>query len=256
MKTSELNNSVVVIPEKLERLDDAEYKKILFEAINSSSDTVVLDCKFLTRPTSRHVYLLWRSLQECEEQKIKVRLSNVSLQLVRVLVVLDLYDLFMSYGSPLTCKISQQEEDTFTLKSAADDIRISFSPSEDEIDKSMDDFKKYLERLEIPRTTGYDLITVFYEIATNIRLHSKTESDEIVEFLATPAFDRIRMRFDYGGIEFDPSTKNESYSPEKSAAERKINGYGLVIINKMVDEIKYQRTENEKNRLILEKKWN
>lgn len=256
MQTEQKMSPTIIVPADPEDSAVNSFNEKLKVLIKRSPAEIIINCAKLIRPTSRHIYTIWRAFQDCKESGIAVRLEGVSAQLSRILVATDLFDLLMSPEDDKDSADAACKGEIFVLKSIPEEFCIDFHPDNDAIDLSMNKFKDYLDQLEMPGMLLYDLVTVFYEISTNIGLHSQLEDSEKIHFRAIPALDRIRLDFEYPGIEFDPGTIKTEFNPQKAIIFKQEHGLGLILVRKIVDNIIYNRVNNERNLLTLEKRWN
>lgn len=256
MHTEQKNSLTIIMPAETEGATVNAFNEELRALIKRSPTEIIINCERLGRPISKNIFTLWRAYQDCRESGIAARLDNVSSQLTRILVAMDLYDLMISPGSEKISAYAGSEGEIFILESIPDEFCIEFHPDIDGINSSMNEFKEYLVRLEIPNVLLYDLITVFYEIATNIGSYSQLEICDQVSFKAVPALDKIRLDFEYPGIEFDPRTLKTEFNPQKAILVRQDHGLGLILVKKIIDSIIYDRINKERNLLTLEKRWN
>ncbi len=121
-----------------------------------------------------------------------------------------------------------------------------------------------LERLclnceEIGRSIGVSDKSIFEmnlaldELFTNIISYGFNDSQEhIIKISITIEGDQLQMRIEDDGVPFNPS---ESKTPDFQCdiEKCKIGGLGIHLINKMMDEVQYQRVA-DKNILILRRK--
>ena len=63
------------------------------------------------------------------------------------------------------------------------------------------------------------------------------------------------MEFQYRGVRFDPTNKKLEFDIRVAAQSGQKRGYGLLMINRMTDSIKYNQKDTDCNVLTLEKHW-
>lgn len=200
--------------------------------------TLSIDCSKLNQVTSSHVSMLWEAHRLCSEAKVEMYLLSPPRNLIKILKLLDLDSMF-SYkveGDP------HLYADEFTSDALS-------------INLAMKKFSEFMKRLRIPDTTQFELKTVFYEVATNIRSHSGLKEGDMIQFYARPDDNRLTLVFVDCGAPFDPTMLDRPYDPEKAAREGQKRGFGIAMITKLADRLSYERRPEGKNALTLEKKW-
>jgi anti-sigma regulatory factor (Ser/Thr protein kinase)/anti-anti-sigma regulatory factor len=255
MQTDVKKSITLAVPAEIDNGHSGGFWRELEAVMEKTPGAIILDCAEVTRPSSRHIYLLWRVFQECEENNTKIRLSNVNLQLIRVLVILDLYDLFMAHEATGISVKAFEDGTDFILKSIPEKWVTGIMPNNKDINRAMDQFKTYLASFAVPEILCYDLMTIFYEIATNIKQHSGIEESNEFDFMAIPYHNTIHLKFEYHGDEFDPTSAMTDIEINESGRNRRIRGYGLALVSKLADEISYQRLDNNLNRLLIKRGW-
>ena len=250
---SKKTDGSIVVPIDLADKSVNEFTEHLTALIGSSPREISLDCSRLTWVTSKHVNLLWQAHIQCQDSGIQARLVNTSEKLIRVLKILDIYDL-------LTCEPAQSttrlQISSFTNNSETKPSwEIGFRPEATEIKVALERFQNYLTSLKVSDLFTFEIETVFYEIATNIRLHSGISDDERILLRCLPNSDKLKMEFQYRGVRFDPTNKKLEFDIRVAAQSGQKRGYGLLMINRMTDSIKYNQKDTDCNVLTLEKHW-
>jgi anti-sigma regulatory factor (Ser/Thr protein kinase)/anti-anti-sigma regulatory factor len=215
--------------------------------------TVILDCSNLKQVSSRHVNILWEARLIAEESGARIRLASVSSNLTKVLKVMDLYDLFLTGDSedePLT-----EPDVQLQLEYDENTLQLKFKARMSAVTRALAEFHGYLKKANLPEAYAFELETVFYEVATNICTHAQVDDNEVISFVAKPAAGRITMRFIDPGLPFDPTAITDEFDPDLARGKRQKHGYGLTMINRMIDDLKYERRDGQYNVLTLEKNW-
>jgi anti-sigma regulatory factor (Ser/Thr protein kinase) len=170
----------------------------------------------------------------------------------KVLKVLDLAELF----------IQDEDSDRGTEQRVSTDLMGSMEVYEDTFNADMESVGSALERfldhlksMAVPIGTQYVLRTLFYEVATNIRLHACKNRQEQITFSAFPDSSRIVLTFVDGGPAFDPTLFDISDYSYRTGSEEGRRSFGITILHKLADRLDYKRLDNSKNVLILERKW-
>lgn len=254
LEQTDIKNSIeAIFPADVAETSTDRFLGILDRLMENGREEIIVDCSKLGRVTSSHINILWQARLKCIDMNVSMKLGHVTPELIRVLKVLDLYDIFLSDKKDIA-------ENTQRIKIPPPDSRIGnleldFMATVEGIEDTLKEFRRFLRKISIPRLIASELETVYYEVATNIRLHGKGDPAAPANFSALSDVDKITMRFKYFGQAFDPVAHQEDFDPRSVAAQRKKRGYGLVMIKRMTDSMSYQREENNINLLILEKRW-
>ena len=205
--------------------------------LNQGLQRIQIDCKALIRVTSRNIYALWQAREKCLRRNSSLELTNVSIGLRRVLEALDLAEIFLN--EPISIK----------------KLHLSFPPKIEEIDQAMSSFVTFLLKAKVPEITAFELQTIFYEVATNIRRHAKMRSNEKICFEAHINARTVEFIFIDKGYSFNPLQKNTNIDFQKASQENQRNGFGLAMIERLSDGLEYQRTTKAENLLKIKKAW-
>lgn len=245
------NSSFITVPADF---DDDSLDGFFHElsiAIGDRPEEIALDCSLLEHATSRHINALWDALTRTERAGIPMRLTSVSYGLKRVLSVLDLAGLF---------SVDREDERYDEAPHAPAESRPS-ERFEAEMDARIDAvvgvmgrLHNFLKRRNMGEITVFDLETVFYEVATNICRHSGLEDHRKIEFSADIGEDEISFRFADAGERFDPTGNTPEFEPRLAIRRRQSRGIGLVMIQRMMDSISYERTDGKYNVVTLRKR--
>ena len=120
--------------------------------------------------------------------------------------------------------------------------------------KHFEEFQRYLDDLGLSELSAFEMATVFYEIATNIRLHAELKAGDSVEFSSVLKEERIHLRFADPGKPFDPLWALDNYDPETALKKRWKHGLGLTLVKRIVDSLTYTRYKSRLNVVKLEKR--
>ena len=182
-----------------------------------------------------------------------MRLISISEGLLRVLKVLDLYDLLVEQEDQKS--VSSKRRVIPEIDTDNNVIEMEFEATNNSIKSNIVLLKKFLDKLNLEEISILEIETIFYEVATNIRLHAQTNEKDLIRLTATLFSDKIALKFVYSGISFDSTARVKDYDPGTVIKQRQKRGYGLIMINRMADEISYKRTDNDLNELYIEKYW-
>jgi len=227
------------------------FENTILDMLEQKPFMISIECAHLEHVTSSHINALWLAYLYCKEAGVEICIASPSEGLVRILKILDLHDLFMfDYDTVRTRmrkavrSISSEYSSTF-----ADE----FMATVDDINLALDRFKQYVDTLKNPQILDFELKTIFYEVATNIRQHAGLKENELIVFTARVLDKKLTMVFADSGKPFDLSKKISSFVPEKAAKNRQRRGFGIEMVHRLIESISYRRLDNAINVLTVEK---
>jgi anti-sigma regulatory factor (Ser/Thr protein kinase)/anti-anti-sigma regulatory factor len=242
----------LLVPSDTDRETVEGFYAELDSRLSESPAEVLLDCSLLEHASSTHINTLWQARNRCEEAGIAIKLTSVTYGLERVLVVLDLYDLFVAERDGVEAGAGARGPDMSAAPPAV--LALKVDPTADGIKRAMQALHGYLMELDVGEMFAFDLETVFYEVTTNISLHGKLDASEPILVTAAPRNGVLRLRFEDPGPRFDPTRCVMDFDPKKAGRNRQRHGFGLAMIMKLVDRVSYERRDDHLNVLNLEKK--
>jgi anti-sigma regulatory factor (Ser/Thr protein kinase) len=238
MSSSTTSKRVIRVPALDEQGAAEELDSMITEALNSSPSKILLDCSLLEGATSIQVNTLWRVQQRCAEAGIKAKLISVGAGLTRVLRVLDLYDWMVAEGEKPLRELCLDPPAGGVTGPAA--LSLKFGTTVEEINRALREFRQYLSMQYIPEVACLELETVFYEVATNIRLHAGLRNGDYIDFQANRSGEIIVLEFRDPGQPFDPTKVAVKFDPSAAIRNRQKRGLGLIMIRRMVDSMRYE----------------
>jgi anti-sigma regulatory factor (Ser/Thr protein kinase)/anti-anti-sigma regulatory factor len=250
MKADKLNIKTIKVPAELSPEASSQFEQVLNEYIECKPSVVCIDCHSLDHVTSSHISLLVWAFQSCALKDIKIQLESPTDNLVWVLKVLDLNEYFAG-DNKTECELQTLPRG----KAISGIFANEFTAGSEGISGGLDEFMDFLTPLELPKMLKFELKTIFYEIATNIRNHSRIGDDESIVFTAKTDKNKIVMVFADSGIPFDMARENREIDPIIAGKNRQKSGLGIALINKLADKIHYMRENDAINVLIVEKNW-
>jgi len=220
---------------------------------SKTAEAVEIDCSRIGRVTSSHINILWQARIQCTAVGSELSLISPSADLIRVLRALDLYEVFIPQPG------RQAETEFLPGKTGPLDsgqaFDLSFKPDARSIDSALTAFRDFLEQIKVVGTPAFELETAFYEVATNIRIHGQLGNEDTVEFTAECLPDRLSMRFIDPGRPFNYEALQSDFDPGQAMAEGRKRGFGLVMISRLTDNVRYERRDKRYNVLTVEKSW-
>ena len=252
MQTRAEQHAEIVLPIDVYHIDREAYIEKVKYLIGMDIKDIVLECMHLRTISSSHVSLMWELYLLCRDHEIVLKLQNVSNSIKEVLEVLDISGFFPvanqeEYHAPAneTSKIT-----SITLPP----LRFELSATTEDIVRSKFNIGNHLKDAYIPYDTVYEIETIFYELATNIRLHGKqndrsqiaVEINQVNNTLIMTLIDNCQL--------FDPTKLDAGYNPETAIKQGMKNGLGIIMVKKIADSISYER-KDDKNILTVKKSW-
>ncbi len=253
MPTKTQESTPIKAPTSLEKMAIDQFFRAINNSIRGGVNPIEIDCGALREIRSSHVGLLWQAYEICRENSTKMRLISVSTGLARVLSILDLNEVLLInevIENSIVCnhnKITPHYQET--------ELNLNITPNITAIDEAMNNFVRFLMLNKLPEITAFELQTIFYEVATNIRCHSKLVIGELISFHVELHEHFVILIFRDRGESFDPTSLPPADDITIPARHGRINGYGLTMINRLCDKISYNRTSEELNELTIRKSW-
>jgi anti-sigma regulatory factor (Ser/Thr protein kinase)/ABC-type transporter Mla MlaB component len=244
------NPYTITIPSDISDVAMEQLMDDLERLLTEKPGLVSLDCSLLENIISSQIGFLWEVRRKCLESGSEIQLISPSSGLICVLKVLDLYDYFQYAGEsvPETCEPTGRLVPT---RNYADE----FSPDTESIDRAVNRFVNFLKSLELHPMTIFELQTMFYEVATNIRNHSSMPESELIVVTARTDDKKIVLAFTDSGRLFDITKHQTDLNAEIAGKNKQRRGFGIVLIRRLADKIEYIGGKFGLNILVLEKKW-
>jgi anti-sigma regulatory factor (Ser/Thr protein kinase)/ABC-type transporter Mla MlaB component len=212
--------------------------------------SVSLNCSLLENVVSSQIGFLWEVRRKCNEAGAELQLLSPSSGLICVLKALDIYDQFLHPKESIP-EAYLPAGRVVPTKSYADE----FNPDIGSIDKALNGFVGFLQSLNLPHITIFELQTIFYEIATNIRTHASMPKGEQIVFTAHSDDKKIALAFTDSGKIFDITKHPTDLNAELAGKNKQRRGFGVVLIRRLADKIEYIGGKFGMNILVLEKRW-
>jgi anti-sigma regulatory factor (Ser/Thr protein kinase)/ABC-type transporter Mla MlaB component len=239
------------VPEELTSSSIAGLTSAVDDLLGSGCKQVGLDCASLSRVSSTHINVLWSIRTKCLERSARLTLNNVNDNLLRVLKVLDLLDMF-----DLQTSIRRERSvrpKLVPITGPDEEFTIEFTANSSAVASAITELKNRLIQRGLQEKSITELETVFYEVATNIRLHSGISRGETVTVAIALSRREAVMEFKDCGKEFDPTSLPDNFEPSEVINRRQQRGIGVTLIRRMTDDMQYTRENGHFNILTLRK---
>jgi anti-sigma regulatory factor (Ser/Thr protein kinase)/anti-anti-sigma regulatory factor len=241
----------LTVPDVLQPDTPADFERRLETLLRQAPEVIALDCADVDHLSSSHVKLLWGARARCAQAGVTVCLTAASPYIWKVLKVLDLADFFIrdeeAEGRP-------HPAEPMELLVALDVYEDTFRAGTAEIDSALQRFLNTLRETGVPQNAQYVLRTIFYEIATNVRLHASGEEPGTIAFSAIPDRHKIVLTFVDTGPPFNPLEFEVDAEPRRETADER-RAFGIAIVKKLADRMFYKRLDDRENALIVERAW-
>ncbi len=237
-------------------LDDKEAEEFLERLKDSLQDginDIILNCSQLNFATSKQIGTLLAAFEYCAQKGIRCRISSPKADLCRMIKMLDLEVVLLPSGA--------DDETTILFNTSRLPVsrqvsyRNKFIAGIGEIREASGELNRVLRKENWPGSIISDICTIFYEISTNVRLYGGGNAANNIEFSIDSNESGITMSFLDDGLPFDP-TRYKSYDDVIHAAKSgKTRGFGIILVRKLSDRMKYRRENGTTNILRIEKRW-
>jgi anti-sigma regulatory factor (Ser/Thr protein kinase) len=138
---------------------------------------------------------------------------------------------------------------------AARRVQLNFPATMAGFEQAFGALQSELDRDDLNPGTRYSVELVFEEIVANIVRHGSGDGgisgvDVDVAVDVHVGGDAIVMTFDDGGVPFNPVGRPD---PKRATSieETPIGGLGLMMVRKAATEMRYERTPEQRNRLVV-----
>lgn len=245
----------IAIPAALSSDSIKSFDESLIGLLESKPREIAVDTSRLEQVNSSHVGLLWQTHCQCKEEGVKITLASPSPELIRVLKVLDLYDILAAGETRCVSTPELVRAARIELCNREEVYADEFWPNTKSVDSATNGFVRYLKRLHLSEITEFELRSVFYEVATNIQTHAQLEDDDHIVFTASVDDSGITLVFADSGSPFDPTGVVLNQDQRAAARKRQTRGFGISMIRKFTDRMSYVCHDGAINVLTLEKNW-
>jgi anti-sigma regulatory factor (Ser/Thr protein kinase)/anti-anti-sigma regulatory factor len=241
----------ILAPHSVDEVSVSDFIERVEAQLAKGVARIVVDCSPLESVTSSHIHGLWLAHETCQSREAELELENVSEGLRRVLEVLNL--------TPILLKKSSASADLSPIllkkSSASADLSLEVSPTAEDIDVAISKIISHLTRSGLPEFVAFELQTVFYEIATNIRLHSGLQCHDSFGVKVELEERKLTLTITDPGVEFDPT--GHDHEPDVREAGRRLQrrGFGLAIVKGLSNTLFYARTADQQNQIVITKVW-
>ena len=228
----------------------SEFYEDLNHLLANHPEAVAVDSSHLKCASSGHVGALWRAYQLCEDAGVQMRLKSPSPGLLRVLEILDLSEAFGEDRSIARPQLRQAAR--VGLGGQTESYADEFPADADSINTALDRFLEFIGQFQLQETTEYVLRTIFYEVTTNIRTHSRMDKGNLIVFSLRVEGSKTTLVFADSGKPFDPTWVASVLDLRKVLKNRQTRGIGIPMICKLAEKVSYKRIDGAINMFTVE----
>ncbi len=250
MLTMSDSKCIIVIPECLDPDILDTFYSDLDRIANSQIKQIRVDCSNITEVSGRNLVIIWQLYDRLRAVGVDIEFKSVPQKLEHIL---KRHVFNGSNARHVYEAESTRQREALAPDSSQKMIELSFRPTRDEIDNTVNLLKDFLHDKRVIDLEVFELMTVFYEAATNIRLHADLNPDSWIDFTALVSGENVFMRIEDRGIAFDPTLMLKTFDPTQAMKSRKKRGLGIILMARLVDSMTYLRSMDGKNILYLNK---
>jgi serine/threonine-protein kinase RsbW len=130
-------------------------------------------------------------------------------------------------------------------------IEIHFTGNHDGFALAFARLREALDKEQLDSAPRYNVELVFEEIVSNIINYGTADGRGLNVRVALEArADEIVLTFDDDGVPFD-ATAHAARPPSGSLDDRRLGGFGLLLVRRAASSLNYRRTEQGRNRLTV-----
>ena len=130
-------------------------------------------------------------------------------------------------------------------------LAIQFPATDDAFRAEYARIRQWLDERGVPEKTHYDAELVFEEIVTNICNYAfEAPENHTISVDVSVTTERVELRFKDDGVPFDPVSRENPTLPS-SIETAKVGGLGLMLVKKASSDMRYKRTEDGQNQLVV-----
>jgi len=242
--------TVLAIPVEANEVSIQTFFREMETLLAAGPATLHVDCALVERAVSGHVKILWAARRRAADSGVPLVLTNVSPMTLRVLQILDVADLF-DYEAlpagllpPTTGKIPILGLQTY---------RQRFPVSAHAARQALRRMHTFLGNASLPSTVVLDVQTIAYELLQNIVSHSGADATDDIQMEVECDPECIRLMISDHGSPFDLTSQISEIDWKKAVTERRTHGFGLLLIRRLADRVRYERC-NGRNVVTIMKK--
>lgn len=123
----------------------------------------------------------------------------------------------------------------------------------DDLQATIDAIERFLQENGVPTEIAAKLLLVFDEVVSNARNHGGEGRSPAIDLTVTVGNGTVRAEVRDDGKPFDPLS-TPAPDTTLSAQDRPIGGLGVLLVRKLMDDVRYSRQEG-RNQLRFSKNF-
>lgn len=252
MSVRTVGKYVMQVPGSLDDRDCTAFLDELRKALKDRPREVILDCSQIEYASPSHVSTICLAHAECLHAGVALSMSSLKRSLKRVLTSLDLYDYLIRDGN--TAHTESTDNIATQLQDRSPELHIEFRPTAQGVHDAMAELNTYLRNSGSAEVESLEIETAFYEIATNVRLHSQPGPESVASVAVFEVEDGIILKFVDSRPPFDPTREQVRFDPANAIKNGQRRRIGLAMVKRLVDALYYERENGRFNVLYLKKR--
>jgi len=253
MPVESARECIIRVPESITGEDLEAFLRNIRRSIASKSKEITLDCSALEYASPGHISTIWRAHVDCVHAGVPVNVSSVKRNLKRILKALDLHDYLIREDESVLLESIEGIE--AQLNHHSPKLQVKFWPTAEDVNHVMAELNTHFANSGVSEIESFELQTVFYEIATNIRLHSRNGEGSAAWLELFNLDDSLILKFVDEGPPFDPTQEEARFDPEEAIKNGQNRKIGLALVKRLVNAIHYERENGRLNVLYLKKRF-
>lgn len=137
---------------------------------------------------------------------------------------------------------------------AGDAGRLEVGAHLDSLGRVRDFLNSSLDSLGLPEDAAGDLLLAVDEAVSNIVMHGSTGDGAVVEVAVQAEPDAVAVRIRDNAARYDPTGTAAPRLDISPLEQDHAGGFGVELIRRLVDELRYQVTDDGRNELTLVKR--
>lgn len=132
--------------------------------------------------------------------------------------------------------------------------RLEVRPSLDDLGRVRDFIEASAGAADLAADRIGDLVLAVDEAVSNIVMHGRTPDSGRIEIRVMRGPDEVLVQIQDEGLPFDPTQADEKHLGLAPLERERPGGFGLNLINRLVDRVDYRIGEDGRNELALLKR--
>jgi len=132
--------------------------------------------------------------------------------------------------------------------------RLEVRPNLDDLGRVRDFIEASAGAADLAADRIGELVLAVDEVVSNIVMHGGAPDARRIEIRVLRGPDQVLVQIRDEGIPFDPTRPDEQHLDQSPLERDRPGGFGLNLLNRLVDRVDYRFTEDGRNELALVKR--